>query len=405
MMTNKLKIGIIGGGATGLFCAYKLCELMPFIPDITIFERFEKVGRKIMMSGNSRGNLTNIHVDKSKYNHPPFMEGILKYTPQDLIKDFENLGLPTLEDEEGRVYPKTEKATDPVDLLTLYLKEKGVKILTNHVIENVIYQNKYYINEETFDYLIIATGSRAGLSEKLPLESMPLINGERPFKKTQLFPSMCAIGVQENLTLLEGQRIKGEVEIRLNGKSEFITVGEVQFLKNSLSGICVFELSSYLARSILKAEFHEGEINFNPFYDLSLEQLKTLVYKRFHKFNDRHNQALFLGLINQKLLNYIFNYQKITLINLNNLDPILNALTKISFKINPEFIPNNNQLFAGGIELSEVSQNLETYRFPKLYLGGEILNIDGLSGGYNLHFAFASANKIANAIKERSQQK
>lgn len=400
-----MRIAIIGGGACGLVCAHQIKKDNPEA-DVVILERSPTVGKKILMTGNSKGNLTNLHVAPEAYNHPEFVKPALRYGANEFLGFAHQLGLLTITDEEGRVYPRSESANSYLDVLRISNKELGIKELTSYEVFSIEKkEHAFMINgTETYDIVVIATGSNAGYGPKVPVTSLPRFQKSAGHQYTALYPSLAPIGVQENVRSLSGLRIKCGASIFINGVHKYSTKGEVQFKDDALSGIAIFELSSFLARCQVADYVTEAKVELDLFPEISELDVQALLAQRRDEHPDRSVSDYFIGLFTKMIGLFIINRLRINSLDDKTIVGLAHELKHFSFAVNLAFKVYTNQVVSGGIRLEEVdSTTLESKIIPSLYLGGEVLDVDGLCGGYNLHFAFASGMLIAKAITERIQ--
>jgi len=398
------RIAIIGGGACGLATANQLKRKNPAL-EVVVMERNPTVGKKILMTGNSKGNLSNLHIAPEAYNNPEFVKPALRYGPKEFLAFATLLGLETKIDEEGRIWPYSESANSYLDVLRLSNKELGVKELTNYEVfafeQNA--KKQFIINgNEVFDYVVIATGSNAGYGPKAPVTSLPKMIKGTGHQYTKLAPSVCPIGVQENVRSLSGLHVKCAASIFIDGNKKFTTSGEIQFKDDALSGIAIFELSSFLARAFVQGPVSHADVELDLFPDQTEKAVETMLKEKHALHPERLAPEFFVGLFSKMIGLYIINRLKLQEITEASIAEMAHLFKHFRFAVNLDYHVTNNQVVSGGIRLSEVNNaTLESKLFPHLYLGGEVLDIDGLCGGYNLHFAFASGSLIADSINER----
>lgn len=397
-----IKVGIIGGGALGLICASNLSKNKGI--QVDIIEKENRVGKKILQTGNGRCNFTNMKVKPSNYNNPDFVRPLLQeYTPFVVCDYFSSLGLVSYEDEEKRRYPLSDSANSVLDVLRNACKLNNVLEKTSHeVIEIVKHKNKYKVfckynsNEDVsyeYDYLVLATGGN--LKKVEFIENMGL-------KYTDLKQSLCAI--KANVVGLNGIRCTTKASLFINNQLKKVETGEVLFKDGALSGIVIFNLSAYLSRLSsfsnarieldLLPKFNEKE--FNQMWDNRVKCLKNSTIELF--LIGLFPKMLALSILKQANIN---PSKLVKDINKKESDILIEKCRRFSFDVKEKYASNNYQVISGGISLKEVNPNLELVKYPNIYIGGELLNIDGDCGGFNLHFAFACGLKIAENIKKK----
>lgn len=382
-MNNKLNVAIIGGGASGIFCAILLKEKLKNI-DVCIYEGQNKIGKKILQTGNGKCNLSNTNLSYKNYNTRDVEDIIKDFDYNKLIKILNNWGLMTRIDEEGRIYPYSEKATTVVDVFLKKCYELGIIIKNDCYIENIDYQNGFNIlssNNQKYksDYVIICTGGCSSINYKYNTNKLIQSLGHNI---TSLNPSLCALQTKENTKPLSGLKVKCIAKIIVDGKVLYKTKGEVLFKDNGLSGIAIFILSQYFQKN------KENIISLDLYENKSEEQLNQELINE-NKLED-NLIGYFPKMINLDLIKKMEN---------NNIGKIIK---NYNFNIIDTYGFNNSQVTKGGVLLNEINKtNCQSLKNNKLYIAGEALDVDGSCGGYNLHFAFACGYQIAkNIIKE-----
>lgn len=414
---NTLKISVIGGGASGLFYAVTAADLLlknKIKAEISIIEKEQKLGRKLLATGNGRCNLTNTNVCREHYrgSFAYFSESIFdEYDCNRILKLFGALGLYCTEDTEGRVYPYSHQASAVLDCLILKINSYDfIKLKLGTRVKSITKHNeKYIINcgDETLesDIAVIACGGMASPS----LGSDGSIFGmlkSLGIDISEPFPSLCPIEVTDKiLKSLKGIRCKCKASLiadKINVKSE---LGELQLTENALSGICIFQLSRYINEyfklgTVNGKKANSVYIDIDLFPDLSERDLFRLLQNRKYKLTHLKIGDFWTGLINKKLGQAVFKSCGIVLNNENVVsgldDNDLKKLTKTlkawRFEPSGHSSWSNAQVTAGGVIAKELNKTtLESIKNPRLYCIGETVDIDGECGGFNLHWAWASA--------------
>ncbi len=362
-----MKIAIIGGGALGLMLAAKLNK----DNDIYIFEKQNKLGQKLLASGNGKANILNIGANQNDYNDPIFMKEIFNQVkPKDILDYFHELGLYTKIDNEGRVYPYSESSQTVLDIILEKLKEVNINL--NYEVKNIKYYNdKWHINDfnMSFDKLVLASGSKAGMIIKNQIKYNNYLC-DMNLKYVDLTPSLVGLKTKEDFSSLEGLRIKTNVSLIYKDNLVRSEYGEVIFKKDGISGIVILNMSSYINHNDIK----NYKLSFDLLPDMTIYNLDDY-YKKYKSIT---------GLVHNKLEKYIKNDYK--------------KLKNFIITIDTTYDFTSAQVVRGGIDVNEVNENLQSKKYNNLYIGGELLNIDGKCGGYNLLFAFMSAMIIAKEL-------
>lgn len=348
-----MNVAIIGGGACGLFLASLLEQhKIPYC----IFNR-GKTGRKLLASGNGKCNLANMFFSDSDYHGNPLAHSVLQHH-EELLKVFEEMKIYTKTDKEGRIYPISESSFSVYQVFMDSIHGKIVDI----EIEKIEKREKGFILNDTycwFDKVVLCCGSPAGFVKDVPtfsfLEGLGL-------KRNPFIPSLVGFKTALKIKDISGVRAKCMVSLKQGDRIIHKESGEVIFKDNGISGICVMNLSSYYAH-----------------------------------LKDKRNCSVVLDLLNG---NKYDSYKTV-------LPPKLYSYCK-KFSISPDSfcIPIQGvyemeyaQVCSGGIDIDEIEETLQLKKDKDVYIGGEMIDVDGVCGGYNLMFAFCCALIIAKEIE------
>lgn len=383
-----MKLGIIGGGASGLFVASWLKRNVNNI-DITIFDRNKSLGRKILASGNGKCNFSNYKAHPLDYNHPDFIEKLYKNVSKDeLINYFSSLGLMFYFDNEGRMYPLSNSSQTILNMFVQDLKDTVVKV--EYIVKEVsVKNNKYYIDNEEFDYILFASGSNASIDQS-KISSTYSYFKKLNLSLTPLRPTLVGYKVyNKDISILKGYRCKAVVKLNDSKKNKFVEEGEIIFKEDGLSGIVVMNSSHY---------YSEGDyLVLNILPNISKEEF---VYKLNERYKQNNDPNYYLSLVlHQSIINYLIKKHI-----LNPLD-IYMELTNFKLSIKSTYDMKDAQVCRGGIDLSEINDDFSLKKYPHIFATGEVLDIDGVCGGYNLMFAFMSALRCARSLKNIYENK
>lgn len=400
MKSKKYDVTIIGGGASGLFCAAMLKSKSPTLT-VAVLEKQSSVGKKLLATGNGRCNLTNIYASADMY-HGTFKEGadnLLKTCPPDtIIGLFNDMGLLTYADSEGRVYPLSKSSATVLDTLTLYCRNKGVEIFTETFVTNIKKSQNYYevISENTkvlTNHLIIATGSKA-TPETGADDTLLSIMEKVGYRITKLSPALCPIPVKSRtLNTLKGVRATGKVSIISEGKELKSEYGEIQFTDKALSGICVFNLSR-IANTIDNTVIRISLLPNMSYYEIT-EHLKS----KIHMLNgDMPCEALLCGMFHRKIIYAMLKdagipkEQTINMLSDKQINNIAFLINNWDFPVIKSADFTRAQVVHGGIHGKDINPcTMESKINKNMYIIGEAVDCDGDCGGLNLQFAFSSA--------------
>lgn len=409
------EIVIIGGGPSGIMAALTIAEKTKEQVKITIVERLEKIGKKILATGNGKCNYTNMNLTTKKYNNPRFVSPTFKLmTPANLIKYFDSIGMMSKELNEGRVYPFTENATTVLDILRFNLNKYNIEIKSNFEVDKVVLdktkkyqifnknQRNYFI---TADYVVFACGGC----------SAPILgsNGSgyallKPYKikTTPLTPGLVGIKSDvQTLKALDGVRFKCNVGIfeKKTKYKVFSEDGEVQFKTDGISGICVMQASSFIARN--PGNYYIG-LDLIP--RISKDDVIKMLNERRNMFASLEVGSYLIGMLPKQLGLAVLKKANCSLsgyikeLSSTNIKKIATSIKEFNLDIKGVYDFKNSQVTVGGIATDEISsETLKLKKMNNAYICGEMIDIDGECGGYNLTWAFASGYNVGlNIVKE-----
>lgn len=395
------KVIVIGGGASGLVSAIYASKNN----EVTIIEKNDICGKKILVTGNGRCNYYNAFQDLKHYNESArsFLKNIITIeNQQEVLSFFESIGIiPRI--KNGYFYPYSNQASSIREALVKEAKNRNIKFINNLIVKEIKKDDNYFhINpkEENIicDKVILAMGSYAGVKDKDGITGYDIAKSFGHSVK-KVLPSLVQLRGEGNY-FNKWNGVRTEAKLTLYEDDILIKEeqGEVQLTDYGISGICTFNLSSIVSRGLDLNKKESIVINFLPFlnFETRKEYLNWFENRNLLVKNRTINELL-EGLLNYKLVQVLLNsahiknnlkYDQLSNEEKNNL---LTAL--ISFKIN--IIGTNSyekaQVCSGGISVDEVNyQTFESKKCKDLYIIGEMLDVDGECGGYNLSFAWFS---------------
>lgn len=373
--------------------------------EVFLYEKNDRVGKKILVTGNGKCNLTNLSFDLSMYNSTD-KECLRKYFSQfdekSTIKTFNGFGL-LLKDKNGYIYPNCEQASVVLDVLRHMLEILKVNVITECGVMDVIpLQNGFEIistkGKDTFDSVIVATGSRAGLSAKD--KSFKGLEGYEISKKlghsvVDVLPALVQVECEENFfKALSGVRTECNITLYNEERAILREFGELQLTDYGISGIPVFQMSSEISKRLNRKEQLYCVIDFLPQFDE--DTFEEYFANRIKEHMEMSVDELFLGILNKKICAQIIKLSGLkpeTVINDENVSSVYKALLMMKqFVVTLKGTKGyeNAQVCSGGIPLSELDEHLESKLHRNLYFCGEVVDVDGRCGGYNLQWAWTS---------------
>ena len=391
-----MKILIIGGGASGMMAALTASENRE--NHVILAERQNRLGRKLLSTGNGRCNLTNENFDLTHYygENKDFCAYALKqFGTEETLAYFRSLGLLTMTEPSGRVYPYSESANSVLDVLRLPLEQRdNVEILAGQEIltlkkKNGIFSAKTAEGELLADRVIVCAGGIAG--SKLGGTDMGYkLLASFGHSRTKLYPSLVQIKTDTTLVRsLKGVRCEAKVKY---GRT--VRRGELQFTDYGVSGPVIFELS----RGAMGGEL---EIDLLP--DLTKAEIMDMLQIRCRTMPELKAEDLLTGILHNRLGRTILRGCGISLEqpckSVFHFDRIADMCKSLSLTVQGTMGMEQAQVTAGGIRTEEFDpETMESRLCPGLYAAGEVLDIDGDCGGYNLQWAWSSG-RLAGELR------
>lgn len=406
-MKMQEDIIVVGGGASGMVTAI-LCARKGH--SVLVLEHKKQLGKKILATGNGKCNYTNLHMEPECFRSDvegfvtPFLN---RFGAKEAIAFFEELGI-TPKVKNGYVYPYAEQASAMVEVLRMELERLKVQVVYEQVVAVEKEKAGYLVRTQQQVYygknVVLATGGKASAKHGSDGSGLRIAKKMGHQISTPV-PALIGLHCMESFyPELAGIRMQAKIWLYIDGATKEIASeqGELQLTKYGISGIPVFQVSRYAAKALALGQKVEARIDFMP--EFSKEELTGLLLYRFGRKGRKACEAL-VGLLPDKMIPVILQQSGIK----KNMDvervnemQLKQLVQQLKWK-KTEIVATNGfeqaQVTAGGVVVTEVSQEtLESALHQGLYFVGEILDVDGICGGYNLQWCWTSAYAVSEAI-------
>ncbi len=391
-----MTIGIIGGGAAGMAAALAAAENKTV--RVLLFERQARLGRKLQATGNGRCNLSNLHAAQQGYHGEDasfVWEALTAFPPEKTLEWFSSLGLFTVAEPSGRVYPYSDQANSVVDVLRFALEKDNITVYTGFEVTKVKKeQNGFRVesdNQAVFcDKLIVACGGLAGTKLGGSMSGYKLL-GKLGHRSTRLRPALVQIRSDwSGIAALKGVRANCHVTVLHDGAVFAESEGELQFTEYGLSGPVIFEVSRDACQSLGS---WSCRMDFLP--HISKEELLAALRQR--TLTNLMTDELLTGILHNRLGRVIAKAAgvrgsvPIRELDVNDLEAVCTAVKAFEMPLTEPLGMDSAQVTAGGVRTADFNEaTMESRLVPGLYACGEVLDIDGDCGGYNLQWAWSS---------------
>ena len=400
---ERVTLTIIGGGAAGLILANSLQNTK----GVVLVERGERLGRKLSATGNGQGNLTNLGVLDAEYfsvekNSSTLLQDTIQaYNDSSMTEFFRSLGVLCIADERGRVYPSGRQASSLTDALRFALERKGVDTRLETRVTKMERKGEGFIltlatksGEEKLysDKVVLCAGGKAAKNFGTDGNAYALAQGFG-HTVTKLYPSLVQLKTNTEYTkTLKGIRINDGVIKVKTPKRELSVQGDIIFTDYGVSGDAVFRLSAFIADEIEKGQC-QLYLDLLPQY--TEVEVYSLLREKQATFPDIAVGELLFGVVNNQVGRAVLRRAA------NDLKVAAKLVKAFPLTVTGSLGFDYAQVTKGGIPLREVNGKLESRLQKGLYFAGEILDVDGQCGGFNLQWAYASARVVAQSLNEK----
>lgn len=398
-----MRVCVVGGGAAGMMCAVMIARKGHFV---NLFEKNEKLGKKLYITGKGRCNVSNASTGnnflKNVVHGDKFVMGaITRFNYNDVFDFFTELGVPLKIERGDRIFPESDKSSDIIKAFERALEWAGVKVDLNSTVQEIIVEeNKVkgvVVNGKKcyYDAVVIATG---GISYPATGSTGDGYKFAKALGHTIIepVPALCGIQLNEDVKQFNALTLKNvRLFVRKNGRCIFVSeIGEMCFTDNGISGPLTLTCSSYINRENFK--------DLTMFIDLKPALYDSALEERIDRDIENGKnitvKELFDGLLPQSLIPEFLHRlslspdEKANQLSREKRKTIVNLLKNFDFS--PKKLENFDSaiITSGGINLKEINPKfMKSKLFPNLYFIGEVLDIDALTGGFNLQLAFSTA--------------
>ena len=387
-------VGIVGGGASGMAAALAAAENSNV--HVILMERQARLGRKLLATGNGRCNLTNLHAQEKGYHgdDASFAKNALaQFPPQETLAWFRRLGLYTVAEESGRVYPYSDQANSVVDVLRFALNKPNIQVLTGFEVAKIKRTEKGFVidgpEQIICDRLIVACGGLAGTKLGGSMSGYKLLS-KLGHRSTRLRPALVQLKTDwEAIASLKGVRANCHAQVLFNGDVFAQSCGEIQFTEYGVSGPVIFEISRDACQQNGR---WSCKLDFLPQMDAD-----TLMAELVARDKELPVEELLTGILHNRLGRVLTKCAglkgswTVGQLSAQQIKDVCSVVKNFELPLTEPMGMDSAQVTAGGICTEGFdSATMESKLVAGLYACGEVLDIDGDCGGYNLQWAWSS---------------
>ena len=404
------KIAVVGGGAAGMMAAIQAAASGAAV---SLYERNDRVGKKILSTGNGKCNFSNEKMGLEYYHGSGKALWEAVYTSFDIAQTkefFTSLGM-RIKERDGYLYPASEQASTVLDLLRYELERQHITIHTETKIKEIHREKDQFIlkpSGDAYDAVILACGGSAAPGTGSDGNGVLLVK-RLGHAVVPVVPALTALRCQESFfKQVAGVRCDASLVLRVAEKEVCRERGELQLTDYGLSGIPTFQVSRHAAYALQEKKPVTVTISFLPDYDEST--CASFFQERLAAHGQEKMECFLTGIVNKKINHLLLKLsgigqgeraEEVSEASFRRLWKLYCGLEVTVAGVNPF---DKAQVSAGGVDCREVTTSLMSEKIPGLYFAGEILDIDGLCGGYNLQWAWSSgavAGRAAASAKEK----
>ncbi len=376
---------------------------------VTLLEQHPKVGRKILISGNGKCNITNRHIAMYRFHSqdPDFVASVLKGYDYHTIADFfASMGLPLIEGKEGQMFPLSLQASSVAEILLYEAQANGVKVVCDAKVTQIIKEAEQFIvttaqGVERATHLLLASGSPAaphlGGSDSGYAFATRLGHTLIP-----RHPSLVQLVSEEPwIKQCAGVKVAGIAKLYANGEYVTEKKGDLLFTNYGISGLAILDLSREVSLRLAAFDYCELRLDLIPRY--TKEQLTNLMLENIRKESDKPIEVWLNGLLHKKLIPPLLQHAKCRAkseqaLNHKEINRLVHAIKNLPLSISDTRGFKGAEVATGGINTQEVNpETMMSKLVPNLYFAGEILDVDGDRGGFNFHWAWVTGMRVVGS--------
>lgn len=403
----KRTVCVVGGGASGIMAAIGAARVGA---DVVLLEHGERIGRKILLTGNGKCNLTNLEMDRHAYSIPQedgLPDQVLRqFGQKELMALFKELGMRLKVCRDSYVYPESEAAATVLNVLRRALDTLGVFCVTEAHIKKILVKDGtphtkkhtfiVYTNKGDFeaDCVILACGGKS-FPKTGSDGSGFLLAKELGLHVEPDYPALTAVVCRrEGMKIIAGLRTEGEVTLYIDGKVADSDRGQIQFTDYGISGIPVFQVSAPASKALMEKRSVRMDVNLFP--EITAEAVFAEIKAQLQRFPKLSFEEAAAGMLHRKWIDYfkgqpyLKGAARADAVTDEGIRRLAGELTAMKFPVTGVKGYDFCQVTGGGIAVEEVDCHLQSLKLPGLYIAGEMLDVVGKCGGYNLQWAFST---------------
>ena len=403
-----LKVCVIGGGPSGLMAAYT-ASLEGH--QVELFEKNKQLGKKLQLTGHGRCNVTNNCSKDEFFKHVVHNEKFLyssfsQFSNLDMIKFLKSHGLPTIEEDHGRMFPESNSSQDVVLLFVELLRKNNVILHMDEACTDLMVEDDRVVGIKThkgtysFDVVIVATGGKSFVSTGSSGDGYKWAEA-LDIKVSNLYPGLVSLQTKEGFDLAGLSLSNVDIQIKKDKKVLYKECGDILFTHEGLSGPAILAMSSYVINKDAK------RILLDLICDKSIDEVDALLLERMNHASNKQLNHILETMIPKRLVQYVMERLHIDL-NLKANETtksqrrsISELLKCLSFEISNFAGFEQAMITVGGIKTNQIQpQTMETKKIKGLKFVGEVLDLDAQTGGYNLQIAWTTGYVAGSTIKD-----